>query len=346
MSGPGQLWHRIWRQGWLHLAAAFLAMGGWAAFANRHEAAGIVAVSALVQGSLSLALTLVMKRLIEALVARLGPMPARILPPLACASLSVALLSTVHLAGRHPRTAGDHRGAGDGVDALRHALQSGAGRRRSRPCRIASTAARSPAAIPAGHNGWPRWLATTSVTPNQISMASMAAAALAGAALWGSGPAQGWVRALLLLTAAVGCQLRLICNLMDGLVAIEAGRKAPDGPFWNEFPDRVADVLILVGLGLGAGQPALGWAAAALAVLTAYTRELGRTCGLAADYSGPMAKPQRMAVVTVAAVLAAAEPLWHQARLLPQAALWLIAAGAAVTALRRAARIVQGLRAG
>jgi phosphatidylglycerophosphate synthase len=132
--------------------------------------------------------------------------------------------------------------------------------------------------------GWARtltrWLAATAVTPNQISMASMAAATIAGGAFWAAGSANGGMRVILLLLAALGCQLRLICNLMDGLVAIEAGKQAPDGPFWNEFPDRIADILIIVGVGLGLGLPALGWAAASLAVLTAYVRELGRACGL------------------------------------------------------------------
>jgi phosphatidylglycerophosphate synthase len=198
--------------------------------------------------------------------------------------------------------------------------------------------------------GWARtltrWLAATAVTPNQISIASMAAAALAGGAFWAAGSAGGGARIGLLLLAALGCQLRLICNLMDGLVAIEAGKQAPDGPFWNEFPDRIADILIIVGLGLGLGLPALGWAAASLAVLTAYVRELGRACGLPADYSGPMAKPQRMALVTAAALIATLEPLWSgQGRVL-LVALWGLAIGTALTALRRAARLVTQLRAG
>ena len=196
--------------------------------------------------------------------------------------------------------------------------------------------------------GWARWLtrrlAATRVTPNRISQASMVAAAVAGGALWGAGAAEGPLRVGLLLLAALGCQLRLLCNLMDGLVAIEAGRQASDGAFWNEFPDRVSDIAILVGLGLGAGLPTLGWAAAALAVLTAYTRELGRACGLPADFGGPMAKPQRMAAVTLAALLATAEPLWHRSGDVLALALALILAGTALTVVLRARRILKDLR--
>lgn len=199
-------------------------------------------------------------------------------------------------------------------------------------------------------SGWARAIARklsmASVTPNQISMASMVMAAIAGIAFWQAGAATGGSRVALLLVAALFCQFRLLCNLFDGMVAIEGGKQAPDGPFWNEFPDRVADILIFVGVGYGVGQPALGWAAAAFAVLTAYTRELGRNCGLPADFSGPMAKQHRMATITASAVLSLAEPLWNGHNQVLVMALWLIAVGAAITAIRRAANIVRKLRAG
>jgi len=190
-----------------------------------------------------------------------------------------------------------------------------------------------------------RRLAATSVTPNQISIASMAFAAFAGLAFWGVAQTGGFARVFLLLVAALGCQLRLVCNLMDGLVAIEAGKQAKDGPFWNEFPDRIADILIFAGLGLAVGQPALGWAAAVMAVLAAYTRELGRTCGLAADFSGPMAKPHRMALVTGAAVLAGFEGVWAGQGGVLTAALWVLVVGTAVTVARRSRRIITQLQA-
>ncbi|EKF19301.1 CDP-alcohol phosphatidyltransferase family protein [Nitratireductor pacificus] len=189
-----------------------------------------------------------------------------------------------------------------------------------------------------------RWLAASPVTPNQISMASMGFAALAGLAFWQAGGAEGVVRAILLVLGAVCVQLRLLCNLLDGLVAVEAGKGSPDGAFWNEFPDRIADILILVGLGYGVGLPALGFAAAGFAVLTAYVRELGRACGQPADFSGPMAKPHRMAAVTAAAVLSLFEPLWSGRGEVLTIALWLIALGTLLTALRRAARLVKALR--
>jgi len=187
-----------------------------------------------------------------------------------------------------------------------------------------------------------RWLATTRITPNQISMAGMVAALIAGLCLWAAGTMPG--RWLFLLGGAVFVQLRLLCNLLDGMVAIEAGRGSPDGGFWNEFPDRVSDMLILMGVALGIGQPALGWAAVSFAFLTAYLRELGVNCGAGADFSGPMAKQHRMALVTGAAILSLAEPLWQGRGEILAVALWLVCLGAALTALRRAIRLVGKLR--
>lgn len=197
--------------------------------------------------------------------------------------------------------------------------------------------------------GWARALArrvaATPITPNQISIAAMGFAAVGGVSFWASGAASGAGRAVLLLLAAAGCQLRLVCNLIDGMVAVEGGKGGADGAFWNEAPDRVSDMLVLVGMGLGAGIPALGWAAACLAVLTAYLREQGRALGLAADYSGPMAKPQRMAAATATALLSIAEPLWGGQGEVLLFGLWIILIGAGWTCLRRARRILAGLNA-
>ncbi|WP_417722367.1 CDP-alcohol phosphatidyltransferase family protein [Salipiger sp.] len=196
-----------------------------------------------------------------------------------------------------------------------------------------------------------RWAARASsrltargATPNGISIASMGFAGLGALAFWLSAGALPGARAAWLLLGAVMCQMRLLCNLLDGMVAVEGGRAAPDGPFWNEAPDRVSDVLLLAGAGMAAGLPALGWAVAALAVSTAYLRELGRAELGAADYRGPMAKPHRMAALTLGAVLAAVEALVAASAVVLPLALWIIAAGTGATILRRSARILNGMR--
>jgi hypothetical protein len=79
----------------VHVGVAFLAMGGWTLFANRtHGSAAIV--PALVQGTASGLITLVLKRVLEAFSARLSGPLAYVLPPLATASVILALLIAVH----------------------------------------------------------------------------------------------------------------------------------------------------------------------------------------------------------------------------------------------------------
>ncbi|MBB3385709.1 MULTISPECIES: CDP-alcohol phosphatidyltransferase family protein [unclassified Rhizobium] len=185
-----------------------------------------------------------------------------------------------------------------------------------------------------------------SVTPNQISQASMLMAALAGASFWFSGVAGGeGARVILLILAALFCQLRLLCNLLDGMVAIEGGKGEADGPFWNEFPDRIADILIFAGIGYGIAMPGIGWAAAAFAVLTAYVRELGRATDNPSDFGGPMAKQHRMAVATAAALLSIIEALWSGGSWILTIALWIVAIGSAVTVLRRSRNLIRHLKA-
>ncbi|NTG46162.1 CDP-alcohol phosphatidyltransferase family protein [Agrobacterium rhizogenes] len=193
--------------------------------------------------------------------------------------------------------------------------------------------------------GLARWMTALSVTPNQISQASMVMAALAGASFWLSGQEDVGLRVLFLILAALFCQLRLLCNLLDGMVAVEGGKGEADGPFWNEFPDRVADILIFAGVGYGIATPGLGWAAAAFAVLTAYVRELGRATGNPSDFGGPMAKQHRMATITAAALLSILEVLWTGGSWVLIIALWIVAVGAAVTALRRGLNLIRQLKA-
>ena len=181
-------------------------------------------------------------------------------------------------------------------------------------------------------------LARSAVTPNQISMVSILFAVAGACALVRASP-------ILLLIAAVCVQLRLLCNLLDGMVAIEGGKQSAVGALYNEFPDRIADSVLLAALGYAALVPWLGWLAALLAALTAYVRATGGALGLAQDFRGAMAKPQRMAVLTIACVVGAAEMYWNGTRHTLLIAAIVIAAGAALTCVTRALAIARELRA-
>jgi len=194
-------------------------------------------------------------------------------------------------------------------------------------------------------------LAKSHVTPDLISALGVVLAAMGAAILALSGSLPPIPRALLLILAAAAIQGRLLCNLFDGMVAVEHGRGSSAGPIWNELPDRFSDVLLLAGAGyMLAGLdwrmgPSLGWVAAILAVLAAYVRELGRGFGLPADFTGPMAKQQRMAALTAGCLLSAFEPFWNGAGQMMLIVMAVIVVGTGWTIARRVSNLARGLKA-
>ena len=182
------------------------------------------------------------------------------------------------------------------------------------------------------------------ITPNQISIASVFFAVVAGFALVRFGLLH---HVWLLLLAAVMIQLRLLCNLFDGLVAIEGGKSTASGELFNDVPDRIADVIILVSLGYAASDfnyaVILGWLAAVLSVMTAYIRTLGTSLNAPTSFAGPMAKQHRMALVTVACLLAIIEFYVFVSWYSLYVALWLLVSGTLITVYRRARFIYQFL---
>ncbi len=180
-----------------------------------------------------------------------------------------------------------------------------------------------------------RGLGAAGLSPNAISTIGVLFAA-AGAACFVYAPDNPW----LWLGGALGIQLRLLANMLDGLVAVEGGKASATGPLFNELPDRIEDTLLLVAAGYGAGAPELGYGAAILAVTTAYIRASGGALGLPQDFVGPMAKQHRMFMLTVAAIASAFvldQPVMV-------AALWIIAVGAGLTCVVRTVRIARLLK--
>jgi phosphatidylglycerophosphate synthase len=189
-----------------------------------------------------------------------------------------------------------------------------------------------------------RWLGRIGVRPNTVSIAGVVFALGASLAFY-LVPEVTRVggRAALLLVAAASVQLRLLCNLLDGMLAVEEGFKSKTGEIYNDLPDRVADVFILVGAGYSARYlpygPTLGWAAAVLALFTAYVRMLGASLGATQLFIGPMAKQHRMFTLTVFTLVAAVETLLGMPPRAIRIGLGVIVAGSIVTAFRRTQRI-------
>jgi phosphatidylglycerophosphate synthase len=177
-----------------------------------------------------------------------------------------------------------------------------------------------------------------------ISVFSVVAAVTAAVCLIAVHAEPAPVQVILLLVAAGLIGLRLLANVVDGLVAVEGGLKSATGDLFNEVPDRVSDVVIIAGAGYAipglAWAVSLGWLAAVLALSTAYVRMLGGALGLAQDFSGPMAKAHRMAALSVGIVASIAEVFFGGYRGWTLAgALVVIAVGSFITLVRRLSTI-------
>lgn len=195
--------------------------------------------------------------------------------------------------------------------------------------------------------GLARVLARAGVAPNTISILSVVCAATAGILLLAINVEQPPQATVLLLCVPAFVGLRGLCNLLDGLVAVEGGRGTRSGELFNELPDRVSDLLLYVCAGyavVGTGWGTwLGWAAGALAILTAYVRALGGAMGARQYFIGPMAKTHRMAVLTLGCLAAVAELWLRQTTMSLALALAVIGVGCVVTTAIRARLIVREL---
>ena len=189
------------------------------------------------------------------------------------------------------------------------------------------------------------------IKPNTISVFSVVFSIIAGVCFAATAcpliAPSAFIVAILFVFGALCVQLRLLCNLFDGMVAVEGGFKTKSGEVFNELPDRFSDAVILIGLGYAASTVQfgveLGYVAAVLAVITAYVRALGAVTGAGQNFMGPMAKQHRMAVVTIASILSAVAAFgsWHA--LVAAVALGIMVLGMVVTIARRVIWVVRTL---
>ena len=137
------------------------------------------------------------------------------------------------------------------------------------------------------------------IHPDAISYLSIVAALIAAICFWKSG-ARRW----LLIIAPLFCYLRLWFNMLDGLVALAAGKASRRGEILNDLPDRVSDIVIFVGVAhSGLMNPLIGYWAAIFAVLTSYVGLFGQALGVQRQFGGIMSKPWRMVALQAGAWL-------------------------------------------
>jgi phosphatidylglycerophosphate synthase len=131
------------------------------------------------------------------------------------------------------------------------------------------------------------------------------------------------------------------------MVAVEGGFKTKSGEIFNELPDRFSDAFVF--LGAGYSNPGnhlmegMGWGAALLAVVTAYVRALGGAAGAKQPFCGPMAKQQRMAILTAACLIGALAKGMGWPNFIMTCTLPVIIIGCLITIVRRTVLVIKDL---
>ncbi|HSG45393.1 MAG TPA: hypothetical protein VLA72_19785 [Anaerolineales bacterium] len=146
---------------------------------------------------------------------------------------------------------------------------------------------------------------------------------------------------ILWMLIAVFIPLRLLANMLDGMVAVDSGKLSSVGELFNEVPDRVSDVLIFVSAGYAYGSsPPLGYIAAILALFIPYLRALGNSMDVTQLFIGPMAKSHRMFTLAGICLYYAVAPVTWQISNPMTWALIVIGLGGVITSIRRLQKIV------
>ncbi len=132
--------------------------------------------------------------------------------------------------------------------------------------------------------------ASRRIHPDFFTYGALLLSLLAGLAFIIAGENRFW------LWLAIPCLLvRLLFNLMDGLVAREIGLANAWGEVKNEFGDRIADLIIFSGLAFGGyADTRLVGLALALVLCISYLGILGKALGGPRVYGGLFGKGDRM----------------------------------------------------
>ncbi len=144
------------------------------------------------------------------------------------------------------------------------------------------------------------WLIARGVSADVLTLAAVPVAVLGGLCLLASPAVTGLLLVVPFLAAA-----RLVLNLLDGAVARRTGQSHPRGELYNEVGDRLADVAFLAPVAVLPGaSPVIVLGGVMVAVLASYAGVTAKAAGGERIYRGILAKPERMALLSAAAIAA------------------------------------------
>ncbi|WP_348609472.1 CDP-alcohol phosphatidyltransferase family protein [Halobaculum rarum] len=97
-------------------------------------------------------------------------------------------------------------------------------------------------------------------------------------------------------------------DLVDGALARAQGTDSSGGDLLDHVLDRYADIAVLVGLAAGIGRYGLGLAAVTGVLMTSYLGTQIQAVGIGREYGGLLGRADRLALVGIVGVVAAAVP--------------------------------------
>ncbi|RZN40948.1 MAG: CDP-alcohol phosphatidyltransferase family protein [Methanophagales archaeon ANME-1-THS] len=152
-----------------------------------------------------------------------------------------------------------------------------------------------------------RFFAARGISPNSLSLLSLAFAALAGLSFFLSGPGTSFN--LFLVLALIFVCLNALLDGLDGLVARERGNATKKGDFLEHVIDRYSDMFIISGILFGGY---VGWEIGVIAIigvlLASYMGTQAQAVGLNRIYGGLLGRADRIALILGAGVLTLVYP--------------------------------------
>jgi len=139
------------------------------------------------------------------------------------------------------------------------------------------------------------------LSPDGVSVLALACAVGAAGAFAAAGT--GWYLLGALLVFVNGW-----LDLLDGALAREQDVDSTGGDLLDHVLDRYADIAIVAGLAAGVGAYALGFLAVTGVLMTSYLGTQIQAIGLGREYGGLLGRADRLALVGITAVVAAAVP--------------------------------------
>ncbi|RLM53242.1 CDP-alcohol phosphatidyltransferase family protein [Halobellus sp. Atlit-31R] len=137
------------------------------------------------------------------------------------------------------------------------------------------------------------------LTPDGVSVVAFGCAVAAGGAFYLATPL--WYVLGALLVFANGW-----LDLVDGALARAQGVSSEGGDLLDHVLDRYADIAMLVGLAAGIDGYGLGLAAVTGVLMTSYLGTQIQAVGLGREYGGLVGRADRLALIGIAGVVAAA----------------------------------------